>query len=229
MTTVETPTKPRVYPARSTLNRPPSKPTIGVDPGYSTAVLLRVGNDAVNYGTIRPHKDGRTKYWLHEAGAKRDGAPYIYWEDLLRVHVERVADRVEWLTNTYAYLTDDGTFVVAVEQYVGPDRFRSIVTQSQARRLTVELALLPGVTVVPVAPRLAGALYRKRGGTGKWLDYYPPEIVGRQREFGWPANDGRPVELVGNEHGGNINVHVQAAFDIASYAWHNPSGRKAAA
>lgn len=214
---------PQTYPFGSTLNAPPTKPTFGVDPGYSTGICLRVENRAVNWGTVRPHKNPDLTYKHGRARTADD----IVWWDLVKLHVERVTLAVEHLADTYGFLLPDydtDTFACGVEQYEGANTFTAIVTELLAAKLTAELDLLPGIEVVPVAPRKAGALYRpKKGGTGRWLDYYPEEIVGRQREFGEPAEDGRPVEVIGNGHGDNINVHVQAAFDQASFVWDDPA------
>lgn len=267
MTTVEAPplTIPRVYPNGSTLNDPTPVPTFGVDPGYGVGEILRYGNWPINFGTVRPHKDPRVKYWQHERGAKRDGVDFIHWEDLRDIHVERVVADIEWMANTYSYLLDpdyldhrdedgrtmaevfeianvvdskarlaqlDGRWPCGVEQYEGPDKFRAVVCDSLARKLTDELNLLSQLWVVPIAPRPAGALYRKRGGNGVMLDYYHGWIILRGRKTAWPARDGQPINACGNEDSENKWIHVQAASDHASRLWTDPDGtrtRKAAA
>lgn len=185
-------------------------PTIAVDPGYWIGVCVRVGNRPVNYGTIAPDDDATLRY---RRDPKRSQG--VRWYDLLDRHVERVLEVVDWAADEYAHLAVDdagepGRWTFAVEQFEGLAGFETMVTRRLADVLTARLR----AEMVP--PRSHGALYLEgKGGTGRWLDYYPPQLVGRRREYGEPGADDAPLFLIPNQHPDRKRVHEQAAFDIA--------------
>jgi hypothetical protein len=85
-----------------------------------------------------------------------------------------------------------------------------------------------GKYVVHRGGRQAGSLAQKaRGGTGRWLDYYPPMLVGRRGQFAASAGDKPQLRLPhdGVMRNGKLvkrGDDEEAAFDDAYFLHHDP-------
>jgi hypothetical protein len=217
-----------------TLRDPELPPTLAFDTGSrQSAVVLRVGNRCLNAGTFVPHTGG-PKFCPPDPNERKR----LVWDPpghatvitstqavhLVEMYAARLTAAGMWLLETYAAEVGDDWYC-AVEAVRGRSDKNFLVAAMVAGELK---GAFRGKYVVHRGGRQAGSLAQKaRGGTGRWLDYYPPMLVGRRGQFAASAGDKPQLRLPhdGVMRNGKLvkrGDDEEAAFDDAYFLHHDP-------
>jgi hypothetical protein len=204
-------------------------PTLSYDVGSRwTGICLRIGNDCINSGTLTSY---RTHLGDLDTRAQREAAVFAHPGtrvllkspaafDLIDNYIRRLVAAGEWLVDVYGYLIPDGVFYVAVERHTGA-RSSAIAVARQ-----VSHGIAGSLNAEGVVQRKGSAHQKARGGSGRRLDYYPPNLIGRRGKWATPDEHGEPVLRMPNEREPRSREDEQDAYAQAAWLHVDPLRRR---